>query len=594
VAPLNIIGDQDIFTNQNGVTSYLASLYGAMPMEDFTYDPQAGFQFETGNGGRWQCFYVPSALDGEMVGPYGGTGDAAQGFGYWDYTNIRAINYFLQTMPQYASSFTPTQVNQWMGEAYFLRAYYYFALVKRYGGIPIVKTPSNYPVQTIADLQVPRNKEEDVYNFIGSDLDSATSLLPETSDRGRANKYVAASYKSLTMLFAGSIAKYGSQNFVAGEAQSQGFTGIPAADATGFFQAAYNAAKLVEGHYSLYNKDFPDMETNYADLFLDQSSPEDIFVRDYSIAAGNPHSYDATMTCRYMTADGLSRSYPTLDFVERFAGPLNLVNPDGTPRRFTNTADLMQGLEPRLLATVYFPGATLRGLTFDEQRGIFLTFTGSADQEFLNNNNSPNDVSSNLLESGSLPSALYNGMSIIGNTGMYGSGGDDRTRTGFYVRKYINYKAAQSACGLYQSTQSYIDMRYAEVLLNRAEAAYELGQTGDALSDINQLRDRAGASEVSGNFTIDTIRNERCKELAFEHQYWWDIRRWRIADQILDNTKFNSIAPYYVWNEQKYIILKQIEAYQRVYSFQKKWYYEPLPGGELQKNPNLFPNNPGY
>lgn len=594
VPPKNIIQDADVFSTENGVTAYLATIYGNLPIEDFIYEPNNGFM--KNDGGRWQCFYHTGALDGEMVGPYGGTGDGAQGFGFWPYDNIRTVNYLIENLPKYASGFTTQQVNQWLGEAYFCRAYFYFALAKRYGGVPIVKTVQQYPEQSIQELQVPRDKEEDVWNFIGSDFDSAYALLGETSDRGRANKYVAAAYKSRAMLYAGTIAKYGSQNYVAGEARDKGFVGIPAADAPKFFQEAYDAAKLVEGHYSLYEKEMDNKEQNYVDLFLDQSSPEDIFVRDYSLATGTAHSWDATMTCRYMTADGLSRAYPTLDFVERFAGALPVVNPDGTPKRFTDRAELMQGLEPRLLATVYFPGATLRGLTFDVQRGIYKKFSGSAIQELNDNLSSPNDGPDNLLLSGSTDQT-YNGRRVIGFCGV-STNGDDLTRTGFYVRKYVNYKAAQSACGLYQSTQSWIDMRYAEVLLNRAEAAFELGtpdMKADALSDINQIRDRAGAPlAVAGTLTIDSIRNEREKELAFEHQYWWDIRRWRIADKILDNTRFYGLLPYYVENENKYIFLRQVETFQRVYTFDKKWYYEPLPGGELGKNPQLYPNNPGY
>jgi hypothetical protein len=595
VAPLNIVNDADIFSNENGVTAYLASIYATLPIEDFIYEPNNGFM--TNDGGRWQCFYQTGALDGELVGPYGGTGDGAQGFGFWPYDHIRTANYMLETLPKYKNAFTPQQVNQWMGEAYFCRAYFYFALAKRYGGVPIVKTVQNYPDQSISELQVPRNKEEDVWDFIGSDFDNAYSMLPGTSDRSRANKYVAVAYKSRAMLYAGTIAKYGSQNFVAGEAQQKGFVGIPVSSATKFFQAAYDAAKLVEGNYSLYENEISDKVQNYVDLFLDQNSPENIFVRDYSIASGTAHSWDATMTCRYMTADGLSRSYPTLDFVERW-GSLSsaITNPDGTPIRFTDRANIINGLEPRLLATVYFPGDTLRGLTFDIQRGIYKSFSGDAVSELNDNLTSPNDGPDNLILSGSTDQT-YNGKRVIGLCGI-STNGDDLTRTGFYVRKYINYKAPQSACGLYQSTQSWIDMRYAEVLLNRAEAALELGTSDmktDALNALNQLRARAGGNqELMSTLTIDTVRNERAKELAFEHHYWWDIRRWRIADQILDNSKFYGLLPYYVADEDKYIFLKQIETFQRVYTFDKRWYYEPLPGGELGKNPNLYPNNPGY
>ena len=270
-------------------------------------------------------------------------------------------------------------------------------------------------------------------------------------------------------------------------------------------------------------------------------------------------------------------------------------SPDGTPVRFTNRADLMNGLEPRLLATVYFPGATLRGIPFDVQRGIYKTFAGSAAQETANDLTSPNDAQNVNLWLGDI-NAVANGLDVIGRAGI-STNGDDLTRTGFYVRKYVDYNKPASSCGLYQSTQSYIDMRYAEVLLNRAEAAMELGtpdmQT-DALNDINQLRDRAGAAPATASMTIDTVRNERCKELAFEHQYWWDIRRWRTADQVLNNRNMYGLLPYFILSENKYIFLKQLEPFKRTYNFEKLWYYEPLPSGELAKNPNLYPNNPGY
>jgi hypothetical protein len=583
VAPLNIIQDKDVFNNENGVTAYMATIYKALPIEDFYYRQEG-----SGFGRSWEHFYHPGALCGELVGPYGSTYDGAGGFGYWPYNDIRTVNYLIENLPKNAVNFSAEKVGQWMGEAYFCRAYFYFALAKRYGGIPIIKTVQQYPEQDIKDLQVHRDKEVDVWNFIAQDLDSAYSLMPETSVRSRANRYVAAALKSRAMLYAGCIAKYGSENFVAGDARTQGLAGIPASEAEGFFRKAWEAAQLLEGHYSLYRKKMDNREQNYVDLFLDKDSPETIFARDYSLTSNTAHSWDATMTCRYMTADGLSRAYPTLELVERFAGALPIVAADGTPRRFNQLSELMQGLEPRLLATVYFPGATLRGRQFDTQRGLYDHFTGTAAAEL--SLNQPNLAYRHL--SGTTD-ATYNGKRIIGFTGV-STNGDDLTRTGFYVRKYVDYNRDQSQCGLYMSTQSWIDIRYAEVLLNRAEAAMELNNTADALAIINQLRDRAGAPLLTGAISIDTVRNERCKELAFEKHYWWDLRRWRIADKMLDNTKYHALLPYYILDEKKYIFLREPEPFQRSYTFEKKYYYEPIPGGELGKNPNLYPNNPNY
>ena len=586
IAPVNVLTDDQIFSSEAGINTYLAQVYRKLPIEDFSYRPtgrdnQWGFNLHH----EWEHFWHLGAGCGEMIGPWGGL-DFAGGFGYWPYVDIRAVNYFLETLPKYSDKYVGNKVNELLGEAYFLRAYYYFSLVKRYGGIPIVSATQNFPQQTVEELQVPRNKEEDVYNFIGEDLDKAWSMMPATSMSGRANKFAAAALKSRAMLYAGSIARYGSVNFVDGDARTQGLVGIPADKADGFFTKAAEAAKLLEGQYSLYQKN-PNKETNYAMAFIDAESPENILVRDYSVPGRTAHSWDATFSPRFMTANGLSRAYPTLEFVERF-GELNVTNADGTPKRYNDLVEVTQGLEPRLLGTVYFPGTSLRGLKFDVQRGIYPTFSGTAAAEVAK----PDNSRAHILASST--DALYQGRQIIGMTGIQ-TAGDQTTRTGFYVRKYIDFRRPQAEVDLFTSTTHWIEFRYAEVLLNRAEAAVETGHKDDALTCLNLIRDRAGAPQLTlADITVDVVRNERCKELAFENHYWWDLRRWRTADVVLNNARFRGLLPYYVMDENKYILLKEAETFGRNYNFEKKFYYEPIPGGELGKNPNLYPNNPNY
>jgi hypothetical protein len=588
IQPTNIISNDVIFSSESGINSYLATIYRALPIEDFKYRPDGGEDnngishpgFNPGN--PWMNFYHAGAVTGELVGPYGGM-EIGGGFGYWPYATIRDVNNVIEQLPKYASKLTQPKVDQLLGEAHFLRAYFYFALAKRYGGIPIITTVQD-PKAPLDQLQVHRDKEEATWDFIGAELDQAYQLMPETSPAGRANKYVAAAYKSRAMLYAGCIAKYGSTNFVDGEARSLGIVGIPSSKAPAYFTKAWDAAKLLDGHYSLYEQN-PDKVQNYADVFLKEGSPENIFIKQYSITSNTAHSWDATFSPRYMTANALSRAYPTLDLVQRFTS-LPITNSDGTPRRFNSLGDLMQGLEPRLLATVYFPGATLRGLQFDTQRGIYPSFSGTAAAEVAKQ---PGQRA--FIPSGDVNS-LYQGKKIIGNTGIK-TDGDDLTRTGFYVRKYIDYNKAQSEVDLYRSVQPWIDMRYAEVLLNRAEAAIELGNTSDALTSINKIRNRAGAAPAN-TISVAIVRNERCMELAFENQYYWDLKRWRIADVVLDNARFKGLMPYYVFNENKYIFLAEPETFERNYNFEKKFYYEPIPGGELATNPNLYPNNPNY
>jgi hypothetical protein len=586
IKPVNLLTDDQIFSSESGVNVYLAQVYRKLPIEDFSYRPsgrdgQSGFNLHH----EWEHFWHSGAACGEMVGPWGGM-DIGGGFGYWPYADIRAVNYFIETLPTYSANFSGDKVNQLLGEAYFLRAYYYFALAKRYGGVPIVNTVQKYPEQSVEELQIPRNTEEEIWNFIGEDLDKAYEMMPEGSAPERANKYVAAALKSRAMLYAGSIAKYGSQNFVDGDARAMGFVGIPSERADGYFNKAIDAAKLLEGRYSLY-KTNPDKVLNYADAFLDEKSTENILVRNYSIPGRTAHSWDATFSPRYMTANALSRAYPTLEFVERF-GDLDVTNGDGTPRRYDNLAQVTEGLEPRLRATIYFPGDILRDRPFDVQRGIYQSFNGTAADEVAK----PNGDRKYMLSGD--PNTLYEGKAIIGQTGI-STAGDERTRTGFYVRKYIDYRRPQADVDLFTSTTHWIEFRYAEILLNRAEADIETGHPDDALTCLNLIRERAGAPALTmSDMTTDVVRNERSKELAFENHYWWDLKRWRISDVVLNNARFKGLMPYYVFNENKYIFLKEPETFGRNYNFEKKFYYEPIPGGELGKNPNLYPNNPNY
>jgi hypothetical protein len=579
IPPTNIFTPDIIFGSEAGVKSFLATIYRGLPIEDFKYRPDQGFK--TG-GNDWENFFNSASVTGEEVGPFGGM-DIGGGFGYWPYGDIRNVNILIEELPKHADKLGQANVDALLGEAHFLRAYYYFGLAKRYGGVPIVTTVQD-PGAPLSELQVHRDKEEATWDFIGAELDLGYQMMNETNELGRANKYAAAALKSRAMLYAGTIAKYGSANFVDGQARAEGFAGIPADKANGYFTKAYDAAKLLEGHYSLYEKN-SDKVQNYIDLFLKSESPENIFVKQYSIISGTAHSWDATMSPRYMTANALTRSYPTLDLVQRW-GNLPVTNSDGTPKRFNDRAELMQGIEPRLLATVYFPGATLRGLTFDMQRGIYPSFSGTAAAEVAKPANSRSYILSGDTKT------LYQGRMIIGFTGPW-TGGDELTRTGFYVRKYIDAAKPISTVDLNRSEQPWIDLRYAEILLNRAEAAMELGNAGDALTVINMIRNRAGATPYT-SIDIDKIRNERGMELAFENQYYWDLKRWRIADVVLNNARFKGLMPYYVFNENKYIFLSEPELFQRNYNFDKKFYYEPIPGGELGKNPNLYPNNPNY
>lgn len=578
----NFISDAEIFSSESGVTAYMTRLYSTLPIEDFKYRRDVGFNV-------FESFFGLGINTGEYIqADYVRNWDVNSGFGYWPYNNIRRANYFIENLPIKAADagIDSTKIKAWLGEALFCRAYYYFGLVKRYGGVPIIKIAQDPTTPDQESLKVHRDKEEAVYDFISEDLQKAIDYLPETSASGRANKYVAAALKSRAMLFAGSIARYGTNSYIGTPAQSAGLVGIPEERALDYFQQSYDAAVLLEGKYELYNVN-PDKVQNYVDLFLDKTSRENIYTKDFVYMdnmEGSRHSWDALNSPKQMTNTYGSGMQPTLDIIELF-GEIKVNDENGEPIRFDKRSDLLATLDPRQRAIAYFPGEELRGMEIDVQAGIYTAnYSATATPR----------TASNILQ-------VYKDKTtgkeyrIMGLSGM-GSSSD--TRSGLFMRKYMNYKMPLVDVNLWKSTQHWIDMRYAEVLLNRAEAAYEIGtdeMKADALTQINAIRERGGASLYNtATLNIDEIRLERRRELAFENQTWWDLRRWRIADKLIYDVQYHALYPYYLLKENKYIFKKDLEFHKAHYTFGLQQYYEPIPGGEIGKNPNLLPNNPLY
>jgi hypothetical protein len=618
VLPENIVNDRDLFGSASGVTAYMAGVYNTLPIEDFRFNAEAGdgfFQFNFATGVH---VYTGEGFNKNITGMSNGAR------GYWEmaYVTIRQANYVLENMPAIAlqSGIPQSQIDKWLGEAYFLRAFTYFALVKRYGGVPLIKTVQKYPEQSLEELQVRRSSEQETYDFIGEDCDKAYAMLGATSEqKGRANKYTAAGLKSRAMLFAGSIARYNTKNTEDPVTHAR-VQGINASEAIRYFKASYAAAKLVEtGGYTLYRAN-PNKVTNFINLFFDVSATnkESLLMRQYSLS-NYPHCYDAVAIPRQMGgADGYT-SYvaPTLDYVELFEGfPKNA---DGTIKTtddnnkyvyYDDRYSFFKDAEPRFLATVIVPGATFKGQEIDIRRGIYTggitsgitkfnivpygTATAySTVAGFTPSNNILGTPTVNLPGGGTMPAG--------GTSGQYGTAGAG-TYSGFVTRKFQMETTPQSEVRLFRSTQPWTDMRYAEILLNRAEAAYELfllGQSDidyvqDAFNVINDIRDRAGAPLLTTKSNLDNIniiRKERRKELGFENKIWWDIKRWRIADTEINNRVWRVFCPIYVAANSKYIFDWRLDERNSRFTFNPSWYYEPIPGGQIAKNPGLVPNN---
>ncbi len=579
VPPMNIVGEKEAFSSESGITAYMARLYWDLPIEDFMHNIE-GFRKNPEN--NLQDFTGESMKSDPRRNDLSG-----DNFKYWDYAPVRNVNYFLQEFPNYESFYADkVKVNAWIGEIYFLRAYYYFAMVKRYGGVPIVKTVLNYPQQSVDELKLPRDKEVDCINFILSDLDEAIKLLPETSlATGRTNRYIAYGLKSRVALYAASVAKYGDSKLLS---DMNGILGIPADQAKNYFQTAYDAAKAIDGKYSLYETGGD--ANKYTNIFLDQTSKENMFVKYYKYPDYG-HSWELFMIpWQIRGAQNYSgRANPTLDFVEMFddidGNPFILdTGTDDNPKYYVDRMELFTKAEPRLKALVIFPGADYKGAIIDVRKGIVKK--GDPITKISSTNSFTDEYEADGKK-----------MTYQGASGM---GYNECTYTGFYIRKWLNPAIPRSDVSGSRTETPWIEMRYAEILLNRAEAAMELNSFGDAskvddaVNCIKAIRERAGAKKVytSADFSIELVRKERKMELYFENKIFWDMKRWRTFDKEFTSREMKVLWPVYVWDQQAYYMKKTTFSDWK-YTFQPILYYQKVPTEEIQKNDRLV-QNPGY
>lgn len=652
VPPMNVVQDKDLFSSPAGMTVYMSRLYSQMPFEDFKYSP--GRQFFD----DW--LVTPGANDGASIGRDAGEAMVSEGFfrngAYWTraFNLLRDANRMLVILPEFKANFNAADYNHFIGEAYFTRAMVFYALAKRYGGVPLVTSVLNYPEVPAAELEIKRSTEEETWNQVLRDYDSAIVMLRETSPkRGYSNKFVAQAFKSEAMMFAGSVAKY---NKITGFGQKTnvrviGFDPATAVAASNkYYREAYLAAREVmkSNRYSLYKKKWSatDKEGQYqnmVDMFSDITSSENIYIKEYKFP-DLAHGYDSyNIPRQLMGGNGYSAgNCPTLDFVELFDGFDK--NPDGTIKTldasgkyilYDKVTDLFKNAEPRLRAYVILPGEVFKGEAIDIRRGIYTgDATGGINPLRVVNGSAPNYTVSgpnnyNQVDAYTAKGAFASGKKLflspngsthevvnvpgLGNTNASGRSGPfsaDNTAamTGFVVRKWLNPNMPQALVLEARSEQPFVLMRYAEILLNAAEAANELLSAGQTISGenlqqvafeaIRDIRERAGAdalvggaAAVTGTNGLAVIRKERRKELAYEHKTLWDIRRWRTQHSDVlngftqsDGAYYRGLFPFLSSTTGKYFFDAGLEENRKRFRIIEQEYYFAIPSGEVAKS----------
>lgn len=622
--PLNKIPSEQLLESPGGVNTLLARLYSQLPIEDFNYKPVNDFNVRgwQGVGGSiiMTSFYTDEAhrSDGSGIGPVSDS--------YWPYDDIREVNLFFESLDKVRDRFTEEEYLQLKSEAHFIRAYMYFGLAKRYGGVPLIDRvlDGDYiPGSDNANLYIPRSTEKETWEFILNELDFAIENLPEfrTSEEGvyRATKWAAYGLKSRAALFAASIAKYFDDAPLVGDAVNQELVGIAQSDASFFYGEAISASEAIinQSTHTLYmpNPSSPqEAVNNFYELFMSDNN-EIIFKKhflDGTVNENQGHSYDIFYN-PFQTNPGFhkaSRFNPTLDLIDIFEEYTNdgvrgngkietredgnedyaLTDPTNVDiswafKKYDNLFEPFENKDARLLASVILPGSEWKGQEIIAQGGL-ITPEGNKMIYFEDAITGPDGETYYTYGA----SSLFSGFKGLGQ-------GDDAnySMSGFHPKKYL-IEGIDVIGEMESSDTDWIDIRLAEIYLNYAEAVVEsgLGNANRAAELLNDLRERAGHTDEIP-LTLENVLLERRVELAFEGHRYWDLVRRRTYHQVFDQTRRKALVPILDLREMpaKYIFVRannisdeEVEGR----TFQTQYYYQPIPGRQT----NNLVENPGW
>jgi len=457
---------------------------------------------------------------------------------FWarSYRSIREINYALNNIGQVPMS--ESHKNRLIAELKFIRAFRYHDLIRNYGkvvlmGDRVVELGENYQ----DPINFDRKSIDEAMTYVIAQLDEAAAGLPVANSNnygeGRATKGAALGLKSRLLLYAASPLYTGGS----GSAQK--------------WAAAAQAAKDVMnmGVYNLYQGGYTELFTNQ------QSNSEYIFARFYNLTgrhlaleiANGPNGYG-----------GWGGNVPLQNLVDDYEMT------DGSSFSWNNPAQAATpyaNRDPRFAATVLYDGAPYRDRTVE-------TFRSANLNVFPDGQDSP--------------------------------GGRDNwntSKTGYYLKKFIREDLPIVNPWEVAGVQNWIYMRYAEILLNYAEAQNEaVGPDATVYDAINSIRSRTsvGMPALPAGLTQSEMRtriqHERRIELAFEEHRFYDVRRWMIAP-VTENKPAQGIEIIKDASGNKtYRVRTALDGK----SFQTKHYWLPIPRFEILASDNQLEQNPEY
>ena len=516
---------------------------------------QDGFPYQMQLEGTSDLVWQRPATDAQTIGLGQHTSNTTMIRTIWtqSYIGIGRCNALLENMIKAKSVTTAAQYSRIEGEAKFLRAYYYGTLISLYGDVPLVV--KSMPTE---ESYLARTPKAEVLNAIFSDLDSAAAKLPLSytgTDIGRATKTSALAFKSR-------IALYNAKWDVA---------------------AAASKAVIDLGYHALY--------PNYRNLFMyvGENSRESILAFDYKLTI---RTNAAPQNNQARNSSGFSGLIPTRALADSYECTDGLTIDKST---LYSTADPFKNRDPRMRQTLLGDGDTWFGAG-----GITFNMTFHPDSTTCSRY-TPSFAKIPNLE-------VTNAFSSY---------------SGFIMKKYLD---PQDMAVPNQSELAFMLIRYAEVLLNYAEAKIELNQIdASVLNAINLVRARGygvAATQTTLYPAIKTtnqtelraiVRRERKIELAGEGLRVFDIRRWNIAEKVMNGILFGKAmnkaiyyslpkptldensSPDYTSFTSLLSVVGNFKIMDNPRVFKSNNLLWPIPQAELDVNKNPgFKQNPGY
>lgn len=407
------------------------------------------------------------------------------------YTQLKNINTLLEN----ADRLAPSVKDRALGEAHFFRAWYYYKMLRLFGGTMII--PRTFD-PLVDPVRFPRATYEEMVKFICDEAETAAGYLPYengASDIGRPTKGVCYMLRAKTYFW---VAGEHFQN------QEKGYLGFPDDRSMEMLDLAAEEYDRViaTGQYGLIEINATrkeDVVAAYRNIFLTKNSRESIWevqhANDGNFSYGNGHKLDRDASAS--SFGGTIAAYnPTQNHVDEYRMENGKrINESGSGY---DKANPYEGRDWRFYANILYDGAEWRGHTMDLHYEIV---------------DGKEVAGEDLTKYGSSVTAAV-------------------SRTGYYMAKFLNEQQPINNDDTYGSSQNCILWRYAELLLDYAEIDFKRGRLNDALDKVNQIRRRVKMPELT-SISWDDIYNERRVELAFEKSAYWDLLRWNVAEKYM-------------------------------------------------------------